>query len=42
MLTILMAMDAFSRPEPWSNRLIEGCGGKTARRAFFFHPGVSD
>jgi hypothetical protein len=25
MLTILMAMEAFSRPEPWSNRLIEGC-----------------
>lgn len=25
LLTILMAMDAFSRPEPWSNRLIEGC-----------------
>ena len=25
LLTILMGMDAFSRPEPWSNRLIEGC-----------------
>ena len=25
LLTILMAMDAFGRPEPWSNRLIEGC-----------------
>jgi AcrR family transcriptional regulator len=25
MLTILMGMEAFSRPEPWSNRLIEGC-----------------
>jgi AcrR family transcriptional regulator len=25
MLTILMAMEAFTRPEPWSNRLIEGC-----------------
>jgi AcrR family transcriptional regulator len=25
LLTILMAMEAFSRPEPWSNRLIEGC-----------------
>jgi len=25
MLTILMGMDAFARPEPWSNRLIEGC-----------------
>lgn len=25
MLTILMAMETFTRPEPWSNRLIEGC-----------------
>lgn len=25
LLTILMAMEAFARPEPWSNRLIEGC-----------------
>jgi AcrR family transcriptional regulator len=25
LLTVLMAMDAFTRPEPWSNRLIEGC-----------------
>src|SRR6185369_12434494 len=25
LLTILMGMDAFQRPEPWSNRLIEGC-----------------
>jgi AcrR family transcriptional regulator len=25
LLTILMGMDAFGRPEPWSNRLIEGC-----------------
>jgi AcrR family transcriptional regulator len=25
LLTILMGMDAFTRPEPWSNRLIEGC-----------------
>jgi len=25
MLTILMAMESFTRPEPWSNRLIEGC-----------------
>ena len=25
LLTVLMGMDAFSRPEPWSNRLIEGC-----------------
>lgn len=25
LLTILMAMEAFTRPEPWSNRLIEGC-----------------
>jgi AcrR family transcriptional regulator len=25
MLTILMAMEAFTRPEPWSDRLIEGC-----------------
>ena len=31
MLTILMAMEAFTRPEPWSNRLIEGCeAGMTA------------
>ena len=25
MLTVLMAMESFTRPEPWSNRLIEGC-----------------
>ncbi len=25
LLTVLMGMDAFTRPEPWSNRLIEGC-----------------
>jgi len=25
LLTILMGMEAFVRPEPWSNRLIEGC-----------------
>ncbi|RDI74245.1 tetR-type regulatory protein [Gaiella occulta] len=25
LLTILMGMEAFTRPEPWSNRLIEGC-----------------
>jgi AcrR family transcriptional regulator len=25
LLTILMGMEAFARPEPWSNRLIEGC-----------------
>jgi AcrR family transcriptional regulator len=25
LLTVLMAMDAVSRPEPWSKRLIEGC-----------------
>ena len=25
LLTVLMGMDAFQRPEPWSNRLIEGC-----------------
>jgi AcrR family transcriptional regulator len=25
LLTVLMGMEAFSRPEPWSNRLIEGC-----------------
>ena len=25
LLTILMAMDAFTRPEPWSKRLVEGC-----------------
>jgi AcrR family transcriptional regulator len=25
LLTILMGMDAFTRPEPWSDRLIEGC-----------------
>ena len=25
LLTVLMAMEAFTRPEPWSNRLIEGC-----------------
>ncbi len=25
LLTILTAMEAFSRPEPWSARLIEGC-----------------
>ena len=25
LLTVLMGMDAFTRPEPWSTRLIEGC-----------------
>jgi AcrR family transcriptional regulator len=25
LLTVLMGMEAFTRPEPWSNRLIEGC-----------------
>lgn len=25
LLTILMGMEAFTRPEPWSDRLIEGC-----------------
>ena len=25
LLTVLMGMEAFSRPEPWSNRLVEGC-----------------
>jgi AcrR family transcriptional regulator len=25
LLTILMGMEAFARPEPWSDRLIEGC-----------------
>ena len=25
LLTVLMGMDAFQRPEPWSNRLVEGC-----------------
>ena len=25
LLTILQAMGAFTRPEPWSNRLVEGC-----------------
>ncbi len=25
LLTILTGMEAFTRPEPWSNRLIEGC-----------------
>jgi AcrR family transcriptional regulator len=25
LLTILTAMEAFTRPEPWANRLIEGC-----------------
>ena len=25
LLTILQAMGAFSRPEPWSSRLVEGC-----------------
>lgn len=29
LLTILMGMDAFQRPEPWSNRLIEGCSTGT-------------
>jgi AcrR family transcriptional regulator len=30
LLTILMGMEAFTRPEPWSNRLIEGCSSDTA------------
>jgi AcrR family transcriptional regulator len=30
LLTVLMGMEAFSRPEPWSNRLIEGCSGPVA------------
>ena len=31
LLTVLTAMEAFSRPEPWSARLIEGCrSGLTA------------
>jgi AcrR family transcriptional regulator len=25
LLTVLMGMEAFNRPEPWSERLIEGC-----------------
>jgi AcrR family transcriptional regulator len=25
LLTILMGMEAFTRPEPWSDRLIQGC-----------------
>lgn len=25
LLTILMGMEAFTRPEPWSDRLIDGC-----------------
>ena len=25
LLTVLQAMGAFTRPEPWSNRLVEGC-----------------
>lgn len=29
LLTILTAMEAFSRPEPWSNRLIQGCALET-------------
>ena len=24
LLTVLMGMEAFTRPEPWSDRLIEG------------------
>jgi AcrR family transcriptional regulator len=30
LLTVLMGMEAFSRPEPWSNRLIEGCSEPVA------------
>ena len=30
LLTVLMGMDAFQRPEPWSNRLIEGCQARIA------------
>lgn len=31
LLTILSAMEAFTRPEPWSNRLMEGCETETIR-----------
>ena len=40
LLTILQAMGAFTRPEPWSNRLVEGCQSGMTRvgQPLFFSP----